>query len=76
MAETSLTINNDCVGSIIERNLDQFKEKPNWTAVLTAIGNQFQLLEDEFDKFSTLLDINTQTGQTLTILGKIVGLDR
>lgn len=76
MSTNSISKNTDILADILERNLDQFKELPNWTTLLTAIATQLQELEDEAYNFISILDIKNQTGETLNRIGKLVGEER
>lgn len=76
MATDSITQNSNILADIIERNLDQFKELPNWTTLLTALATQLQELENEAYNFISILDIKNQSGETLNRIGKLVGEER
>lgn len=76
MATDSINQNTNILVDIIERNLDQFKELPNWTTLLTALATQLQELEDEAYNFISILDIKNKTGETLSRIGKLVGEPR
>jgi len=72
----TLTKITDHAQRILDDLLEQFKDKPNLEAILTAIGRQAQDLEDAF--WQLLLDrfLPNAVGAQLDIIGRIVRRDR
>jgi len=60
----------------LDRLLLQFKDKPNFESILTIFSEQIQELETIFCQLIEQRNLNTATGQTLDLMGTIVGQDR
>ena len=57
--------------------ITQYRDKPNLAAILTAYLTQVQEIEDvAFDILAILGDIDSQVGEQLDLIGRIVGQDR
>ena len=66
----------DHVVQSLKRRLEQFKNKPNLQAVLEIYLDQIQEAEDALYALFGALDINTQEGLMLDLIGEIVGRPR
>jgi hypothetical protein len=65
------------VGEGLDLLITQYKDKPNLAGMLTAYLNQVQELEDVFfDILAIFTDIDSQVGEQLDLIGRIVGQDR
>jgi hypothetical protein len=72
----TLTKTTDHVTEALEHFVEQFKGKPNLSALMTAFVNQVQDLEDACYELYTERWIDTAVGVQLDGLGAIVGEDR
>lgn len=60
----------------IERLIEQYKEKPNFLAVLNTLLERVQTLEDQFDNLILGRWLDNVSGDLLDKFGSIVGQDR
>jgi hypothetical protein len=72
----TITINDNYVSDGLNRLLYQFQGKPRLEALVTAILEQVQDCEDVVEQLLSDRQIDTATGATLDVIGKIVGQDR
>lgn len=66
----------DHVTNALNRLPLQFADKPNVRAVLTALVTPMQLIEDTIARIILQRSVNVATGQTLTMLGHLIGQER
>jgi len=72
----TITINDNYVTDGLNRLLYQFQGKPNIEALITAILEQVQDCEDVVEQLLSDRQIDTASGETLDVIGRIVGQDR
>lgn len=56
--------------------IQQFKDKPNFVAILTALSKQCEDVEDAIFEFFDQFNVDNAEGDQLDIIGNIVGIDR
>lgn len=72
----SLTYISNHVATSLKRLLEQYKNKPNLTAVIELYLDQVQDLEDAIYPMLNALNIPAMEGQMLDLIGEIVGQPR
>lgn len=70
------TLINNHVQAALDRLITQYKNKPNFIAIITAFVTQHQILEDATFELYGRLDILNSEGAQLDGIGEIVGQDR
>lgn len=72
----AITYFSEHVTTGLSRLLAQFHDKPNMAAVVTAILQQIQDIEDAADQLLNDFTIDALDGDNLDLIGRIVGQDR